>query len=1534
MRARWSAAILFCMVLLAAICIPVTARAAEEALGTTRTSFTTGDTYTIDSQEELACLAELVNGGNTGGGVTFKLTSDITVTNDYNPSGDGNWTPIGYGYDFAGTFDGQGFAISGITVPNNDNMGLFSHLGASSKVKNLCVSSSFTGSFYAGGIAAVNDGVLENCINTGSISGISSVGGLVGVNHSLVIGCTNTGTITASALAGGISGNDLNDSVIQNCVNTGDVSTIGDNAGGITASTLGVIRNCYNAGAVTGKVNTGGIAGYSYGKIYNCYSMGAITRLTMNSYVGAIVGGFPASAPYSRPVVQNCFWLNGSCAVGLGLGDYTLSNIGPFTPENNGTLMSPIDEETSLVNVLNNGTIPGDKKWVIGTDAYTYPMMNAVAPSVASQPVNASVDARSTASFTATASGNPAPGCQWQVSTNGTTWSNVTGGTGATEETYTTPATAYSMNGWRYRCVFTNIEGEIVSSPATLTVSRLATTVVALPAASAITYGEPLSESMLTGGSGSVSGSFVWTDGTITPAMADSGTTQYSVTFLPDDSEHYAASTALVTLTVNKATPSVLSLPAASAITYGQTLAASVLSGGAANTPGSFAWTNDTTAPDITDSNTTEYSVTFTPDDADSYVTTTATVRLTVNKASTTVVALPGASAITFGQTLSASVLSGGSGSVPGSFVWTDGTIAPAMADSGITAYSVTFTPTDSQRYTASTALVTLTVNKATPLISSPPTASAITLGQTLAASVLSGGAANTPGSFAWTDGTIAPDVTDSNTTEYSVTFTPDDADSYVTTTTTVRLTVNKASTTVVTLPGASAITFGQTLSASVLSGGSGSVPGSFVWTNSAVKPTVADSGITAYSVTFTPTDAQRYTASTAAVTLVIHKAATTVVTLPNASAITYGQTLSASSFTGGSGGVPGSFSWTDGTTAPSVSDSGLTAYPIIFTPTDTDNYNPSSAAVTLVVNKATPVIVDYPIGRTITYGQTLDPYSVIYFGSANVPGSFAWTYGDQIPTAGYTNYYSVTFTPTDDVNYTTVLTAGLVYVLKANLGLATAPVAASITYGQSLADSVLSGGDVVGVFGDDIDGYFSWTDGSIVPDISDSNMTPYNVYFTQNTPSYPDNYRQLTTTVKLTVNKITPMIDTIPAASDITYGEPLSNSVLSGGEASVPGTFTWTNATAKPSVSDSGVTAYSVTFTPDDTAHYNTVTTSLTLTVNKAVCDMSGVAFADAEYAFDGNPKSLSVGGTLPSGVSVSYTGNGKTDAGVYTVTAAFISENYLSIPDMTATLTICPSGIPESYTMSVGGRVIWEPLPQGGTWEWDHTFFDASFNGTAAFTALEIGESVITYTVNGVTQRITVTVTKATYDMSGMTFADARYTYDGNPKSLFIAGALPPGVSVSYAGNERAEAGVYTVTASFTADSQNYLPIPDMTAKLTICPSGIPETYTMFVGGRAIWEPLPQGGIWEWDHTFFNAAFNSPATFTALKAGESVITYTVNGVTQSIAVTVRDAVLPETGQNMDLIYVFIWLAAVFVVAGILVTVKRRRSNRNWHQQ
>ncbi len=150
------------------------------------------------------------------------------------------------------------------------------------------------------------------------------------------------------------------------------------------------------------------------------------------------------------------------------------------------------------------------------------------------------------------------------------------------------------------------------------------------------------------------------------------------------------------------------------------------------------------------------------------------------------------------------------------------------------------------------------------------------------------------------------------------------------------------------------------------------------------------------------------------------------------------------------------------------------------------------------------------------------------------------------------------------------------------------------------------------------------------------------------------------------TVNKATPItsIQTITA----TYGQTLSQAtgLAAGYTLDQDGTGS-VGMVATPA---SDLTA---TFTPTDTANYNMVTgVVVTLTVNKSTYDMSGVTFTDRMVVENGEAHSLAVVG-LPSGVMAEYTNNGKTTAGVYTVTANFTGNvNYNDIADMTATLTI----------------------------------------------------------------------------------------------------------------------------------------------------------------------------------------------------------------------------------------------------------------------
>jgi hypothetical protein len=165
---------------------------------------------------------------------------------------------------------------------------------------------------------------------------------------------------------------------------------------------------------------------------------------------------------------------------------------------------------------------------------------------------------------------------------------------------------------------------------------------------------------------------------------------------------------------ITKATPSIISAPSASGITYGQTLVDSTLSGGSGSVAGSFDFTLPSTAPNA---GTASQGVTFTPTDTANYNPATGTVDVTVAKATPTITASPTASDITYGQTLADSTLSGGSGSVAGSFDFTSPSTAP---NAGTASQGITFTPTDTANYNPATGTVDVTVAKASQTINFP----------------------------------------------------------------------------------------------------------------------------------------------------------------------------------------------------------------------------------------------------------------------------------------------------------------------------------------------------------------------------------------------------------------------------------------------------------------------------------------------------------------------------------------------------------------------------------------------------------------------------------------------------------------------------------------------------------------------------------------------------------------------------------------------------------------------------------------------
>jgi uncharacterized repeat protein (TIGR03803 family) len=301
------------------------------------------------------------------------------------------------------------------------------------------------------------------------------------------------------------------------------------------------------------------------------------------------------------------------------------------------------------------------------------------------------------------------------------TWSNP-GTASTTDGVYSNSATITPTKAGTFNYSVTC--GGVVSGYISLTVNPPPLS-IAPTSLAAITAEAPYSETLTASGGSGTGYKFSITTGassltalglSFSSAGVISGTpTAGTATFTVQLTDSLSDTTSQAyTLTVNKATPTASAWPTPSAITYGQTLASSTLTGGTASVGGTFAWTTPTTAPGA---GIASESVTFAPTDTTDYNTITGTVMVTINKAAPTVTAWPTASAITVGQTLASSTLSGGTASVAGAFNWTTPTTTPAI---GADSESVTFTPTDTTDYDTVSGTVMVSVNVAPGFTLSP----------------------------------------------------------------------------------------------------------------------------------------------------------------------------------------------------------------------------------------------------------------------------------------------------------------------------------------------------------------------------------------------------------------------------------------------------------------------------------------------------------------------------------------------------------------------------------------------------------------------------------------------------------------------------------------------------------------------------------------------------------------------------------------------------------------------------------------------
>ena len=264
--------------------------------------------YQVADAFQLFWFAGLVNGTLTDG-TEQNTSASAVLTADIDLSGE-TWTPIGSeSTPYTGTFDGQGYTISGMTIENAESYsGLFGNVTGT--VKNFTVTGSIT---ITGDKTVAKVGGAVGSLGTASAGGTVS-GVISGVDITVSAGNDHIGGVVGSMP-------ENSSPTVESCVYTGNITVTveaGSVAGVVGYIRTGTIQNCANQGGINtgGNGSVGGILGYcNNGEIYirNCYNSGSIAaKGTAN--VGAIVG----QNNKTQATVSNCYYLTGSAYKGQG----------------------------------------------------------------------------------------------------------------------------------------------------------------------------------------------------------------------------------------------------------------------------------------------------------------------------------------------------------------------------------------------------------------------------------------------------------------------------------------------------------------------------------------------------------------------------------------------------------------------------------------------------------------------------------------------------------------------------------------------------------------------------------------------------------------------------------------------------------------------------------------------------------------------------------------------------------------------------------------------------------------------------------------------------------------------------------------------------------------------------------------------------------------------------------------------------------------------------------------------------------------
>lgn len=299
--------------------------------------------------------------GQTFEGWTIKLGNDIVINNQnvavsvvagnanqlFNAKSVQGTKPGGASSSFKGTFDGQGYTISGIYIDNSNTSdgfaAIFPATNDGAVIKNVTVTNSYLkGQRYVGGLVGQHMGgqleIEKVYVNADIITTEWSGGGLVGEQNANVsiknstlnnrVSSTKTGTSTKNSVGG----------VVGTVAANGVTISLED------VSILGTVKNeGYTAGGIVGLIREGKTA-----LTLTCNSVGVGAEVTATKYSGRLIG----SNVYG--------WSDGAtCTITNSFTDLYVSNSGSDLGFANGLKFKNTSYTTTTKTVAQIGVTTG-----------------------------------------------------------------------------------------------------------------------------------------------------------------------------------------------------------------------------------------------------------------------------------------------------------------------------------------------------------------------------------------------------------------------------------------------------------------------------------------------------------------------------------------------------------------------------------------------------------------------------------------------------------------------------------------------------------------------------------------------------------------------------------------------------------------------------------------------------------------------------------------------------------------------------------------------------------------------------------------------------------------------------------------------------------------------------------------------------------------------------------------------------------------------------------------------------------------------